>query len=96
MSDTEERLRAQLMAEEINAVRRRQGSPVTLRVDIELFDLFRVIGALQLAWRHPGLDEEQRAAIEGFARQLTQSFEGPDTPQLALTLQQGWQREYDR
>ena len=88
----EERLRAQLMAEEIKKLRGR--GPI--RVDIDQFAAFQLVGVLQLSWRHPGLSDEQRSTIEDFGRQLQRAFDGPDTPQLALTLEQGWHREYDR
>jgi hypothetical protein len=89
---TEERLRAQLMAEEIKGLRGR--GPITVEVD--QFAAFQLIGALQLAWRHPGLSVEQCNTIEQFGRGLQRAYEGPDTPQLALTLEQGWNREFDR
>jgi hypothetical protein len=99
MTDTytvEERLRAQLMAEEIKAIAS-SGSPRRgFRVEATVFDLFIVIGTLQLAWRHPGLNDRQREAIERFARQLQEQMSTPETPQIALTLEQGWHREYDR
>lgn len=83
------------MAVEVNEMRRR-GASIPLRFDVDLFDLFRVIGSLQLAWRHPGLDQEQRDAIERFARQLQGAFDASEAPALAETLEQGWHREYDR
>lgn len=89
---TEEMLRAQLMAEEIKRLYRR-GS---IRVDVDQFVAFQLVGALQLAWRHPGLSDTQRTTIENFGRGLQAAFVGPDTPQLALTLEQGWRPEYDR
>jgi hypothetical protein len=88
---TEETLRAQLMAEEIKVLRER--GPIC--IEVYPFIAFRLIGMLQLAWRHPGLSDDQRDAAEVFARGLQVAFDGPDTPQLALTLEQGWHREYD-
>lgn len=89
---TEERLRVQLMAKEIEGLRSR--GPITLKVD--QFAAFQLVGLLQLAWRHPGLSTVQRTTLEEFGRQLQRAFDGPDTPQLALTLEQGWHREFDR
>jgi len=88
----EEQVRAMLMAKELELLRGR--GPLDLQID--QFAAFQVIGALQLAWRHPGLDEHLRGAIESFGRQLQAAFDRPDTPQIALTLEQGWRREYDR
>lgn len=87
----EERERAMRMAAEVNAMRRQPALALT----VDIFDLFRVIGSLQLAWRHPSLDDEQRAAIERFARQLQAAF-AADCPETARTLEQGWHREFDR
>lgn len=84
------------MAAEVQALRARTGGVQTLKLDVDLFDLFRVIGSLQLAWRHPGLDDPQREAIERFTRQLQGAFDADDCPALAETLEQGWHREYDR
>ena len=89
---TEDTLRAQLMAAEILNLRGR--GPI--RVEIEQFAAFQLIGALQLAWRNPGLSDNLSNTIESFGRGLGQAFEGPDTPQLAITLEQGWHREFDR
>jgi hypothetical protein len=91
----EEMVRAQLMAEEIKGIMRR-GEPEVFRVEATVFDLFRIVGTLQLAWRHPGLDDRQREVIERFARQLQAQMTTPETPQIALTLEQGWHREFDR
>ena len=90
----EERERAMRMAAEVNTMRRRGSLPMRLEVDV--FDLFRAIGALQLAWRHSGLDVEQRDGIERFARQLQGAFDAADCPETARTLEQGWHREFDR
>lgn len=89
---TEEQMRARLMAAEIEGLRGR--GPI--RVKVDQFAGFQLIGALQLAWRHPGLSENQRITIEEFGRGLQRAYDGPDTPQLALTLEQGWHREFDR
>ena len=89
---TEERLRAQLMAEEIKGLRGR--GPITVKVD--QFAAFILVGLLQLSWRHPGLSDEQRKTVKDFGHQLQRAFDGADTPQLALTLEQGWHREFDR
>jgi hypothetical protein len=91
----EEMARAQRMADEIKRVMRR-GQLETFRVEATVFDLFRIIGALQLAWRHPGLDDHMRDVLERFARQLQEQMSTPDTPEIARTLEQGWHREYDR
>lgn len=91
----DERARAQAMAAEINAMRRR-GQVVKVPVQVDLFDLFRVVGCLQLAWRHPELTDDQRVAIEGFTAQLQLAFDPDETPELCRTLEQGWHREYDR
>jgi hypothetical protein len=91
----EELERAQAMAAEVNAMRQR-GEKRTIQVQVDLFDLFRVIGCLQLAWRHPNLSDEQRVAIEGFTAQLELAFDADETPELCRTLEQGWHREYDR
>ena len=88
----EERLRAQLMAEEIKSLRGR--GPIQVKVD--QFAAFQLVGVLQLAWRHPQLSDMQRETIEDFGRQLQAAFDGSAVPQLALTLEQGWHREYDR
>lgn len=90
----EERERAMAMAREVDAMRRRGHLPIAL--DVDIFDLFRVIGSLQLAWRHPNLDDEQRGAIERFARQLQHAFDAAECPETARTLEQGWHREFDR
>lgn len=82
------------MAAEV--LRARTGGVQTLKLDVDLFDLFRVIGSLQLAWRHPGLEAEQRDAIERFARKLQSAFDAEECPALAETLEQGWHREFDR
>lgn len=90
----EEMQRAERMAAEIRAMN--QGTPQTFRVEATVFDLFRIVGTLQLAWRHPGLDDRQRDVIERFARQLQEQMTSPETPEIALVLEQGWNREYDR
>lgn len=90
--DVEESVRVMLMVKELELIR--GFSPLDLRIDP--FAAFQVVGALQLAWRHPRLDDHQRAAIETFGRQLQRAFDGPETPQLALTLEQGWHQEFDR
>jgi hypothetical protein len=90
----EEMARAQRMAAEIRAAGTRM--PQTFHVEATLFDLFRIVGTLQLAWRHPALDDRQREVIERFARQLQEQMTTPETPEIALTLEQGWRREYDR
>jgi hypothetical protein len=90
----EEQERAQLMAAEIRAMGDR--APQTFRLEATVFDLFRIVGTLQLAWRHPGLDDRQREVIERFARQLQEQMTTPETPEIARTLEQGWHREYDR
>lgn len=82
------------MAAEVDKMRRRGHLPIAL--DVDIFDLFRVIGSLQLAWRHPELDTEQRASIERFARQLMDAFDPAECPETARTLEQGWSREFDR
>ena len=89
---TEEWLRAQLMAEEIKGLRGR--GPITVKIDH--FAAFQLIGVLQLVWRHPGLSDELRTMVDEFGHGLQRAFDGPDTPQLALTLEQGWHREFDR
>ena len=83
------------MAAEVQAMRRR-GERVTIRFDADLIELFRVIGALQLAWRHPTLEHETRAAIEHFGAELQLAFDADEAPELARTLEQGWHREFDR
>jgi hypothetical protein len=88
----EDRVRAMLMSKELLLLRGR--GPIALEVD--QFAAFQLIGSLQLAWRHPGLSPSLRSTIEDFGRQLQRAFDGPDTPQLALTLEQGWHAEYDR
>lgn len=90
--NTEETMRAQLMAAEIRNIRAR--GPINVKVD--QFAAFQLVGALQVAWRHPGLSDDMRDTIEQFGRGLQQAFDGPETPQLALTLEQGWNREFDR
>jgi hypothetical protein len=92
MTDIEDNLRAQLMAKELEGLRDR--GPINLKVD--QFAAFQLIGCLQLAWRHPQLDDHMRRTIEKLGREMQKAFSGPDTPQIALTLEQGWQREYDR
>jgi len=92
MMALEEDLRAQLMATEIRNIRGR--GPIEVKVD--QFAAFQLVGVLQLAWRHPGLSDDMRDTIEQFGRGLQRAFDGPDTPQLALTLEQGWHREFDR
>jgi hypothetical protein len=89
---TEETLRAQLMAEEIKSLRGR--GPI--HVEVDQLAAFQLIGVLQLAWRHPGLSDELRQTIEEFGRGLQRAYDGPETPQLALTIEQGWHREFDR
>jgi hypothetical protein len=80
------------MAEELKRLRQRGPIPV----EIDQFAGFQLIGALQLAWRHPDLSDMQRKTIESFGRGLQSFYDTPLTPQLALTLEQGWHREFDR
>ena len=89
---TEDSVRAAIMAEELK--RLRDLGPVHVQVDP--FDAFVLIAALQLAWRHPELSDRQRSTIERFGRGLQAAFKDYDVPQIALTLEQGWRREYDR
>lgn len=86
--------RARRMADELRALN--QAGSRVVRVEATLFDLFRIVGYLQLAWRHPGLDQDQRDTIERFARQLQDVLTSGETPELSLVLEQGWSREYDR
>lgn len=90
----EERERARRMALEVQEMRLRP--PLTVRVDIDAFDLFRVIGSLQLAWRHPGMTDDTRGAVERFTRQLQGAFPADEAPETARTLEQGWSTEFDR
>lgn len=90
--DVADSVRAQLMAQEIKLLRTR--GPI--EVHVEQFAAFQLIASLQLAWRHPNLSDSMRTTIYEFGRQLQVAFDGPDTPQIALTLEQGWRREYDR
>lgn len=92
MSDTEDNVRAAMMAEEIKRVRTR--GPIDLQID--QFAAFQLVAALQLAWTHPALSHSMRQTIENFGRQLQAAFDEDDTPQLALTPEQGWHRQYDR
>jgi len=89
MTDSE---RAVEMAEEI--VRLRGLGPITVKIDA--FDGFVLVACLQLAWRHPGLSDQQRKTIEDFGRGLQRAYNSFEVPQIALTLEQGWRREFDR
>lgn len=89
---TDEQLRAQMMAEEIK--RLRGLGPITVHVDP--YDAFVLVAYLQLAWRHPGLDERQKRIVGQFGRSLQTAFDSYDVPHLALTLEQGWDRAHDR
>ena len=61
-------------------------------VAIGPFTAFCVIGALQLAWRHPDLsDGATSTAIRGLGEQLTTLFD----PTTQALLVKGWDRRYD-
>ena len=92
MTDMEDALRSQLMAEEIKRLRGR--GPISVQVD--QFAAFQLVACLQFAWRNPALSDSMRQTIESFGRQLQNAFSEADTPQIALTLEQGWHDEYDR
>ena len=74
--------------------RLRGRGPIHLQVD--QFAAFQLVGVLQFAWRNPALSESMRQTIESLGRKLQGAFSEADTPQIALTLEQGWHREYDR
>jgi hypothetical protein len=60
-------------------------------VSIGPFSAFIVIGALQLAWRHPGMPPAHKEIIEGMARQMQGWFGG----HLAAQLERGWDPSQD-
>ena len=91
-TQTEDALRAQLMAKELQLVRGRGA----IHLQLDQLAAFQLVGCLQLAWRHPELSDSLRTTIWNFGRQLQSAFDGPETPQVALTLEQGWHREFDR
>lgn len=88
--------RAKRMAFELRNLDRTRDAHNVVRVELSLFDIFRVIGGLQLATRHPTLPPTVKAALESFARQLQREFDTPETQELARTLEQGWHTEFDR
>ena len=81
-------------------VQRHQKAELRERQRIELcidqVAAFQLIGALQLAWRHPRLSERIKDTIWKFGHQLSAAFDADDVPEVARTLEQGWQREFDR
>ena len=77
------------LAKELTAMRTL--SPVTLQVDP--FEAFSLLAALQLAWRHPELSRTQKDIIEGFGRELERAFAGyPVASRIAAA---GWRVECD-
>lgn len=62
-------------------------------VEIGPYSAFTMIGALQLAWRHPDMEGRTRDLIRGFGEQLQAAFTGGVLEPL---LETGWDLRQDR
>jgi hypothetical protein len=80
---------AKAMGEELRELHKR--GDVTLK--IKGVDAFALMACLQLAWRHPQLDQRQKLMIETFARQLQSAFN--DYPTLCRVSEMGWNTVHD-
>lgn len=65
-----------------------------VRSAIPAFEAFTLCAALQLAWRHPGLSNLQRAIIEKATRDLQEAI-GRRSPTARELLEDGWVCAFD-
>jgi hypothetical protein len=56
------------------------------------YSSFTLIGAIQLAWRHPSMNATQKRILENIARPMQAWFSGV----LADALEAGWDTSQDR
>ena len=66
----------------------------TVQLDMDCLTCICVIGAIQLATRHPKFTGPSRAIAEKYARQLQQCVE-EKLPATGAVLQMGWNPEFD-
>jgi hypothetical protein len=66
-------------------------------LEIEPQDVFVLISLVQLAWRHPGLTEDQKAAAVRVGRRLQGRFSSlpVSCPALVAMSEMGWLRDFD-
>lgn len=71
----------------------KDGTAEKLPVHLGPFTAFVLIGALQLAWRHPDMNDLHKEMIEAVARPLQDRF----GPPLWAELERGWDvtQDYD-
>lgn len=69
-----------------------EGTVEKATVAIGPFSAWITVAALQLAWRHPDMNELNRSVIRDLAGQLQVMFSGPP----AKVLEMGWDTDYDQ
>ena len=67
------------------------GHPVTLQVSIET--LISLVGLIQLACRHPGIEDGPRRAAEHFVSGVGGGFQEAGLHELAALVKAGWLHE---
>lgn len=65
-----------------------------IHVAMSAFEAYTVLAIIQLAWRHPDLNDFQKSLIESFGRAL-QGEIAKRAPFAGETLEAGWNPEYD-
>lgn len=70
-----------------------EGMGARIPMTIGPYSAFTMVGALQLAWRHPDMGGPTKAMIEDFGRQLQAAFTGGPLEPL---LETGWDEHQDR
>jgi hypothetical protein len=73
------------MAAEFKAA---ENEPIPIAYDA--FQAFQLLGCLQLAWRHPHLNQNQKQLIEWFGRRMQEAIK-ETCPTGARVAEMGWQ-----
>jgi hypothetical protein len=79
---------------DIPRLARELGAAEPVRAELPAFEAFSLLGALQFAWRNPGLSELHRSIVEKAARDLQEAL-ARRSAYVGQVAELGWQREHD-
>jgi len=73
---------------------RELGAAEPVRAQLPGFEAFTLLGALQFAWRNPGLSDLHRSIVEKAARDLQDAI-ASRSPYAGQVAELGWDRSHD-
>ena len=85
----------QLLADYTREITQLHKDGIALVLDLNPVQAVALIGAVQLAFRHPSYTGPSRQVVENIVHELEKLFAVHDVPNIIEVIHRGWDQQYD-